>query len=113
MQRGEFQKDDNDTYRYICQTIVRIASTLGADFGPYLAYVIPPLLEAASQKIDAVVIDAEDASADQSALEGKISALVGSEGSRCRVAIDEQVLSRKVRHKPPCASSLHAYFIPR
>lgn len=96
MQRGEFKKDDFDTYRYICQAIVRIASTLGADFAPYLQYVIPPLLDASAQKIEAVVIDAEDASADASALEGKASVTVGSEGSKFRVAIDEQVLSRKV-----------------
>jgi hypothetical protein len=36
LQRQPFDKDDNDTYRYICFAIVRIATTLGADFAPYL-----------------------------------------------------------------------------
>jgi hypothetical protein len=35
-QRQTFDKDDNDTYRFICFAIVRIATTLGADFAPYL-----------------------------------------------------------------------------
>ena len=106
-QRGEFTKDNDDTYRYICQTIVRIASTLGADFGPYLEFVIPPLLHAASLKIEAFVVDAEDASADTSVLEGRISATVGSEGSQYKVAIDEQVLSRKVCRDPVCESVIY------
>ena len=50
-QHSEVSDDDGVSYMYTVSSIARLANTLGADFAPYLPFVLPKLLETASKEV--------------------------------------------------------------
>ena len=46
-----FADDDAQGYEYTQSSIARLAGCLGADFAPYLPFVVPPLIETASKAV--------------------------------------------------------------
>lgn len=52
-------EDDADGFDFMVMSIVRIADTLGADFVPYLQFVMPVLFQHASKDVDVTVLDAD------------------------------------------------------
>lgn len=57
---GSFAGDDSESYRYVQSAILRLAQTLGAEFAPHLASVIPGLLATASVDIDTRILRVAD-----------------------------------------------------
>lgn len=96
--------DDTEGYHYVMSSIARLANCLGADFAPYLPFVMPRLLESAGRSVEVTVTDAEDvppaaggAAADGSAGGGGMTQLavdIAGVGSR-RVALDSAALEEK------------------
>ena len=50
-QHADVSDDDGVSYMYTVSSIARLAFTLGADFAPYLPFVMPKLLETASKEV--------------------------------------------------------------
>lgn len=48
-----FADDDAQGYEYTQTSIARLAACLGADFAPYLPFVIPPLIDTGSKAVRA------------------------------------------------------------
>ncbi len=78
-QRQGFADDDSESADFVVRALIRLADCLGADFVPYLPFVVGMYSEAAAKKMDITITQDDESGvynvvADSSALAEKVSA---------------------------------------
>lgn len=87
---------DGMGYHYVMSSIARLANCLGADFAPYLPFVMPRLLASAGRDVDVTVTDADVPDGAEGGADGVHSFTVEMSGvGNRRVALDESALNEK------------------
>lgn len=96
----EVAEDDADGFDFMIMSIVRIADTLGADFVPYLQFVMPILFQHASKEVDVTVLDVDgpgDEDDDDEEEKGVVITDVNMPGiGKRKLAINPSKLSTKL-----------------
>lgn len=98
----EVVEDEPDNFDYAVQATGRFAAMLGADFVPYLQFVVPLLLVHANKEVEMTVLDADGPEADEDDEEanggkGMVATDVKlPDGGRRRLAINPAKLSTKL-----------------
>lgn len=112
-QQQGFENDDPQQYQ-ILQAYARIAKCLGADFVPYLAFIMPYLLNAAGVEPEVLYTDVdEDDEGEQEGMESITFNLKGLGGKRISIrtsTLEEKSLACHLLHS--YVSDLKELFLP-